>query len=555
MEIWQHFEQELEQKRRMIPGGPEGWRPERLILRDWWHWRDQEFGFAHGRLALTGQNAGGKSSLLALTIPMLLDGRTDPVRLDPAQSRDRFLHFYLLGPDDAEAGNPEAFRYEARTGYVAIEFYHPGEDRFLTIGMGVAASRTSPRRVADWWGFLLLRGQRIGHTFDVRGADGTCLARREFTRLVGDGGIVVTERAEYQRQVNSRLFGFEGDDFQALIEMLLQARRPKLGEQSGPDKVCDLLRKSLPGVAAERLSRVGEVVNNIEEYRRNMADVGAKAEAVGRIDTSLLGLAEVLVQESARQYLSVQGSLGSVAGRLKEARQSLEAAETGLLALAEQARRRAEERAALQAEVSELSTGDGADLQTLLQEAGQQKADARAKVVELARRLGTAQGEQQRLAADQGQAAGQFESRRRALAAALDKLAREAERLGWQAAAKELSEAARAVVVLVIEDPAEVLEGAAPDLALAGEARSLQAEFRTAAAARRSLDEAERAYTQVQERVDGLRKAAGHLADQVEAAKDAAEEQAEGLVLALQSWQEESTVMNPSDVDIARVVA
>lgn len=555
MELWQRFEHELEQKRGTIPGGPEGWRPERLILRDWWHWRDQELGFAHGRLALTGQNAGGKSSLLALTLPMLLDGRTDPVRLDPAQSRDRFLHYYLLGADDAELGNPEAFRYEARTGYIALEFYHLREERFLTIGMGVSASRTSPRRIADWWGFLLLKGQRIGRDFDVRGTDGTCLGRREFIRQVGEGGIVVTERAEYQRQVNNHLFGFESGDFQALIEMLLQARRPKLGEQSGPDKVCDLLRQALPGVATDRLSRVGEVVNNIEEYRRNMADVTAKAEAVGRIDAALLALAEVLVQEAAQQYLKVRGTLGSVAGRLKEARESLGAAQAGLAELEEQGRQRAEEQAALQAVVAELRTADGADLQSRLHDAREKTEAAEGKVAELNRRLSESQGERTRLEAEQQRAAEQFTVKRRALAASLARLARDAERLAWSDAARGLREAAQAVEALAITDPAETLEGAAPDLVLAAEALTLQEQFRRAAAARQALDEAERAFTEAQAKVDALRMAASQLADQVEKAKDQTEEQAEGIVQALLAWQEQSEVLQPSDVDLARVVA
>ncbi|HHW15227.1 MAG TPA: hypothetical protein GXX28_09890 [Firmicutes bacterium] len=555
MELWQRFEYELEQRRRSIPGGPAGWRPERLILRDWWHWRDQELGFAHGRLALTGQNAGGKSSLLSLMLPILLDGRTDPVRLDPAQSRDRFLHYYLLGADDAEPGNPEAFRYEARTGYLALEFYHPREERFLTIGMGVAASRTSPRRIADWWGFLLLKGQRIGRDFDVRGADGTCLGRREFTRLVGEGGIVVTERAEYQRQVNNHLFGFESDDYQALIEMLLQARRPKLGEQSGPDKVCDLLRQALPGVAADRLSRVGEVVNNIEEYRRNMADVTAKAEAVGRIDAALFALAEVLVQEAAQQYLKVQGTLGSVAGRLKEARESLSAAEAGLAELEEQDRERAEERAALQAVVDELRTADGADLPSRLQEAKEKAKAAEGRVGELDRRLAENHAERTRLETERQRTTEQFAVKRRELAASLERLAGDAERLAWPDAAQRLRTAARAVEALAVTDPAEILSGAAPDLALAAEARILEAQFRRAAAARQALDEAERAFTEVEAKIDALRAAASHLADQVEEAKDQAEEKAEGIIQALLAWQEQSEVLQPSDVDLARVAA
>lgn len=553
MDIWQRFERELEEKRRAIPGGPQGWRPERLILRDWWHWRDQEFGFAHGRLALTGQNASGKSSLMALVVPVLLDGRTEPTRLDPAQSRDRFLHYYLLGEDTADTGNPEAFRYEVRTGYIALEFYHTVEQRFLTIGMGVSASRSSLRRITDWWGFLLLKGQRIGRDFDVRGTDGTCLGRREFTRLVGDGGIVVTEKAEYQRLVNDHLFGFEGDDFEALIAMLLQARRPKLGEQAGPDKVCDLLRRSLPGISPDRLSRVGEVVNNIEEYRRNLADVTAKAEAVGRIDEHLYRLAEVLVQEAAVQYQKVQGLLGHVLRQLKEARDSLAAAQADLAALEEQARERSRERAALQAEVEELRQMEGADLQFRLQEAKEKARQAGRRVEELEERLRRERENLEAVEAQQRRTAEEFERRRRALADDVLRLAREAEALGWREAALELQDAGEHIAVLAVTDSPAVLEGAAPDTRLAVEAEELQRGFAEAAAARRAMDEAEREFEVAQARIEDRRREASRAADALEAAKDRLEEVRDDLIQQILVWQQGSRVLAPGDADVARL--
>jgi len=555
MEFWQRLERHLEEQRRAVPGGPQGWRPERLILRDWWHWRDQEFGFAHGRLALTGQNAGGKSSLLALTIPVLLDGRTEPARLDPAQSRDRFLHYYLLGADGAEAGNPDAFRYEARTGYIALEFYHTVEQRFLTIGMGVTASRSNPRRIVDWWGFLLLKGQRLGRDFDVRGADDTCLGRREFARLLGDGGIVVTEKSEYQRLVNDHLFGFQGDDFDALIAMLLQARRPKLGEQAGPDKVCDLLRRSLPGISPDRLSRVGEVVNNIEEYRRNLADVTAKAEAVGRVDAALYALAEVLVQEAAGQYLSVQGQLGHVVGKLKEARESLLDADEGLAALEEQRQKRDQEQAALKAEVEELRQSEGVDLQERLQEAKEKAAEAIRRVADLEERLAAERKRLEQVEGDQRRVAEDFAHRRRALADEIESLARAAEGLGWHGAARELREAGQAIVVLAVDDPPEVLEGAGPDPGLALEAEDLQRGFARAAEARRALDEADRAFAMAQTRIEELRKDFGRAADALEAAKDQADDAREDLIRQLSHWQEQSPALAPGDMDVARLAA
>lgn len=554
MELWQRFERELEEQRRAIPSGPQGWRPERLILRDWWNWRDQEFGFAHGRLALTGQNAGGKSSLLALAIPVLLDGRTEPARLDPAQSRDRFLHFYLLGADGAEAGNPDVFRYEARTGYIALEFFHTAEQRFFTIGMGVSASRSHVRRITDWWGFVL-NGPRLGRDFDVRGADSTCLGRREFTRLVGDRGVVVTEKAEYQRLVNDHLFGFDGDDFEALIAMLLQARRPKLGEQAGPDKVCDLLRRSLPGIPPDRLSRVGEVVNNIEEYRRNLEDVAEKAEAVRRVDAALYALAEVLVQEAAGQYLSAQGQLGSVVGKLKEAQENLAAAQAGLAVLAEQAQNRAREQAALEAEVEELRQTEGADLHLRLQEAKQKALQAAQRVAELEERAREEREHLEAAEAGKREASDQFDMQRRALADALHRVAREADALGWHEGARELLETGKAVAVLAVDDQSAVLQGAGPDLRLVAEAEALKQGFAQAAAARRVMDQAEQAFELAQARIEYRRGEAGRAADELEAAKDRLQDAREALIQQLTEWQRRSRALRPGDTDIARLAA
>ncbi|MGE5508295.1 MAG: SbcC/MukB-like Walker B domain-containing protein, partial [Chitinophagales bacterium] len=307
-----------------------------------------------------------------------------------------------------------------------------------------------------------------------------------------------------------------------------------------------------PGVASERLGRVGEVVNNLEEYRRNLADVAAKAEAVGRLDAAQLALAEVLVQEAAQQYLKAQGLLGSVAGRLKDARESLSKAQAGLTALEEQGRQRAEEEAALEAVLAELRSGDEADLPGRLQDAKEKVKAAEERVAELDRRCSESQAERGRLEKERQRAAEQFAERQRDLAASLERLAGTAERLAWPDAAQRLRQAGRAVQALAVTDQ-ELPQRAAPDLALVAEARSLEEQFRQAAAARQALDEAERAFTGIQTKLEVLRASATQLADRVEEAKDQAEERAEDVVQALLAWQERSEALEPSDVDLARV--
>ncbi len=52
------------------------WQPLRAGLVDLFYYDYQEFWFRDGRLLLRGNNGTGKSKVLALTLPFLLDGRT-----------------------------------------------------------------------------------------------------------------------------------------------------------------------------------------------------------------------------------------------------------------------------------------------------------------------------------------------------------------------------------------------------------------------------------------------------------------------------------------------
>jgi len=72
---------------------------------------DQEFHFHCGRLLLRGNNGTGKSRVLALQLPFLLDGETSPHRVEPdGDSAKRFEWNLLMG------------KYDDRLGYTWIEF-------------------------------------------------------------------------------------------------------------------------------------------------------------------------------------------------------------------------------------------------------------------------------------------------------------------------------------------------------------------------------------------------------------------------------------------------
>ncbi|MFO7173685.1 MAG: hypothetical protein DIU70_012095, partial [Bacillota bacterium] len=553
MNLWIQHEMALETLRSAIPGGPRGWHPVRLIFRDFWHWRDYELGFAHGRLALTGQNRGGKSSILGLVIPALLDGDTSPSRLDPSQSRDRHIHWYLLGHEHLDPDQPGVFAKRARTGYIALEFRHGETGRYLTIGMGFSAARHVQRRIRDWCGFVL-PDLRLGRDLDVRGADGNCLEPREFIRRLGPPAVATGDRAEYRRQVNRHLFGMTDDDYAALISMLLQARRPKLGEQAGPDQVCLLLRDALPGIPPERLDQVAEVVHNIEEYQRNLEDVARRAACVEELDRLLLELAEVLVQKAAAEFASAQGRHGSLAARLQQAREQLQRAEGERQAAAAQLAAVEARLGEVRARLAVLRDHDAAELPLKLQAEEQEVRDLERRLDFLREQL-----EAERRILDQHhralrELAERFGARVRRIGQRLTALGHRARSSGWEAGARELMDAAAALDPLRVDAAPADLEAARPDPAIAPEGQDLVRQYRELARLRAGVEAAEAEYRQRQDRADSLRAQQEELTERVRQAEEEADARREALVAALRAWQERSPALEVPDPVLAGVI-
>ena len=79
--------------------GRERWQPLRVGLVDLFHYDVEEFRFRDGRLLLRGNNGTGKSKVLALTLPFLLDGDLVPA---PGRARRR--------PGQADGVEPAARR-------------------------------------------------------------------------------------------------------------------------------------------------------------------------------------------------------------------------------------------------------------------------------------------------------------------------------------------------------------------------------------------------------------------------------------------------------------
>jgi hypothetical protein len=86
------------------------WQPVRSGFLNIYKYDREEFHYENGRLLLRGNNGTGKSRVLALQLPFLLEGETAAHRLEPdADAAKRIEWNLLMG------------RYADRTGYTWIE--------------------------------------------------------------------------------------------------------------------------------------------------------------------------------------------------------------------------------------------------------------------------------------------------------------------------------------------------------------------------------------------------------------------------------------------------
>ena len=100
------------------------WQLNRAGLFNFWYYDDEEFSFADGKLLLRGSNGSGKSVTMQSLIPVLLDGRKSPDRLDPFGSRARRMEDYLLGEKDV-------VDRDERTGYLYLEYRRRQTKQYL----------------------------------------------------------------------------------------------------------------------------------------------------------------------------------------------------------------------------------------------------------------------------------------------------------------------------------------------------------------------------------------------------------------------------------------
>ena len=491
----------------------ERWQPLRLGLVDLFYYDDEQFWFHDGRLLLRGNNGTGKSKVLALTLPFLLDGSIAPRRVEPdADPKKRMEWNLLLGG---------AHPHSERTGYSWVEFGRvdpDGTEHFTTLGIGLKAA--SGRGIVKTWYFTSTR--RIG---DLRllDANRTALSQerlRDELTTTGGGQVHTTQEA-YRRAVDEAMFRLGEERYAALIDLLIQLRQPQLSKKPDEKALSAALTEALAPLDQAVVADVAESFRSLEDERTGIAE----AKDTLRAATDFLRHYRGYAQVASRRHTTAVRLANSAyehAGRdLREAEEALAAVAAEVERLADRQAQAEERQGTLRGQLDALRTSPEMRDAERLDQASRAATDAE-------QRATTAGGEAERAA----------EAARRDAAEAAEVTQRyetaAAEAQQHEAGADRLA----ADTGLAAEHPTIVADAAAADRALRRRREQVlhvrglidAADLARAAAARerRALDEAE---SETAERGAELRSAHAAVDTAVDAYRDAVRTHAAALTV------------------------
>ncbi|MDN3260635.1 TIGR02680 family protein [Streptomyces sp. CSDS2] len=512
---------------------PGRWRPLRLGLVDLFYYDSEEFWFRDGRLLLRGNNGTGKSKVLALTLPFLLDGDLSARRVEPdADPGKRMEWNLLLG---GEHPHPE------RLGYTWIEFgradTETGQHHFRTLACGLKA--VAGRGIARHW--YAVTDQRIGAGLSLLDATGTALSRDRLAEAVAGHGMVYDTATAYRRAVDEALFGLGERRYAALVDLLIQLRQPQLSKRPNEAALSRALTEALPPMDQAVIADVAEAFRSLDEEKEELRAAGEAERAASAFLDHYRRYARVAARRRARlprsehaRYEQLHRDLAKARTEREQAEADREAAAGRLVELEETAARLGAQQAALR---------EGPEMRSA-RELEQAAAEARRTAAELNR----AEADRRDAAQAHARALGRLGTAERRLEQAGERVAGLAERARETAAAARLDDVPRtegapeAELRRAAEEPVARRRRTVDHVEeLAARADRAAAERRAAA---RRLDDAEtEAGHTAGRQADQERNAVAAGADlvaRVRAHLDACEELAvadsTGLLDALQDW-------------------
>jgi len=368
----------------MLPApSSERWKPLRAGLVDMFYYDQEEFWFHDGRLLLRGNNGTGKSKVLALTLPFLLDGDLAPHRVEPDGDRQKRMEWNLLL--GGRHPSPE------RLGYTWLEFGRKSADgleEFRTIGCGLKA--VTGRGIARHWFFVT--SQRPGAELQLLPGSRVPLTREKLREQIGQHGFVYDRAADYRRAVDEHLFGLGPHRYEALVNLLVQLRQPQLSKKPDEKLLSRALTEALPPLSPGLVTTVADAFRGLDDERDALRSLAEAQEAATAFLSHYRRYAKVAAKRKAAgprltqsRYEGLGRDLATAEEAFTAAQRQLDEAQCELTQLEEQRTELEARQGALQADPA---MRDAERLEQLRQDADRKEKAAQVQEADRDRHTG-----------------------------------------------------------------------------------------------------------------------------------------------------------------------
>jgi uncharacterized protein (TIGR02680 family) len=264
-------------------------KPLRAGVLNVWEYDDQQFWFGDGRLLLRGRNEAGKSKVLELLFPFVLDGDTSPKKLDPFDTANKSMWWNMVG-----------FSTDKRKsviGYLWLEFGRIADDghpEYLTSVVGVQAT-AAEKKCVTWFA---VTPQRIGAELDLA-PGGTPLTQDAFNGALSIDAKPETKATAHRANIASRLFFMSPERYDNLLHLLRQLRKPKLADKLDPKKLSAVLTDALPPLDEHRIKPLADGFGFLDADIEQLAGTETALRATSAFLDVYRGYAQAHVRQRA----------------------------------------------------------------------------------------------------------------------------------------------------------------------------------------------------------------------------------------------------------------
>ncbi len=293
------------------------WQLNRAGITNVYQYENEVLTFRDGRLLLRGVNGSGKSTAMNMLLPFLLTGKTRGI--DAAGEQTGVLKSWMLSGRDEKQP----------VGYLWLEFSRTAltdsannqqQTEHLSFGCGIKANRASDT-INTWW---FVTSQRPGIDFQLLEQQLPLSVDSLRNAISPDPVFAQDKRADYRAEVTRRLYS--GAPIDSFLDLINAVRNPRVGDRIDVD-LPQYLIDALPNLSETALIEAARPLDDLDEHRRNVADLKTTATGLDGITRTYRNYAVTELQHEYQQGRQVLSTLRSKRRDLKTALQNTTDAE------------------------------------------------------------------------------------------------------------------------------------------------------------------------------------------------------------------------------------